>query len=238
MSKVPRTVPTRPDAPASGNSSGPGSAAPTTAQTPHPRRRNAVLAGIALALVLIVGTIVLVTHSSSGSSPTASSSHSPASQSPTPTPTPAQSTTAPQPTASPSTAPATSSGNSGNSGANSTVTATASAPSGSVASQLTNTIIDYYQLMPGNTAAGWTWLTPDYQQNHADGEANYDAFWAAIQSVSLTDVEATPPSTVVATIHYVDKNGSTATERTSFGLVQENGTWKIASSAVLSHQGG
>lgn len=79
-------------------------------------------------------------------------------------------------------------------------------------------------------------MTANYQQNHAGGRTNYDNFWAAVQSVSISDVSATLPSTVVATIHYSNKNGTTVVERTSFGLVQDGGQWKIASSSVLSHQ--
>ena len=79
-------------------------------------------------------------------------------------------------------------------------------------------------------------MTTDYQTNHAHGFANYSSFWSPIQSVSLTDLVATAPSTVVVTITYNYKNGQTDVERTSFGLVLSDGIWKIASSSVLSSQ--
>jgi eukaryotic-like serine/threonine-protein kinase len=190
------------------------------------RRRYALIAGIVAALVLIAGTILLVTNNSGGNTAAAGSLQTSASQ----RPTPSHSTTAAQPSATPSSSPTTAE-------AAATTAAATSAPP-DIATQLTDTIIDYYQLMPSNTAAGWNWMTPDYQQNHAGGRANYDSFWAAVRSVSISDVQATLPSTVVATIHYDNKDGSTVVERTSFGLVQEQGSWKIASSSVLSHQGG
>jgi hypothetical protein len=76
-------------------------------------------------------------------------------------------------------------------------------------------------------------MTADYQQNHAGGRNGYQSFWSKVQRVSVSDVVAQPPSTVVATIDYFYKDGSTAEERTSFGLVFQQGQWKIASSAVL-----
>jgi serine/threonine protein kinase len=103
-----------------------------------------------------------------------------------------------------------------------------------LANQLTSTIVGYYQLMPGNVNRGWTWLTADYQQNHAGGRDGYTAFWARFQRVTVSAVTAKPPSTVVATIDYTDKNGGTVEERTSFSLVFVQGRWLIAGSTVLS----
>ena len=104
----------------------------------------------------------------------------------------------------------------------------------STAQQLTSAITHYYQLVPGNLDQAWGYLTADYQQNTARGEANYKQFWGQIQSVSLSDLVANPPSTVVVTLTYVYKNGQTVQESTRFGLVEQGGTWKIASSSVLS----
>ncbi|HEX5117732.1 MAG TPA: serine/threonine-protein kinase [Pseudonocardiaceae bacterium] len=112
-----------------------------------------------------------------------------------------------------------------------TTTATAAA---SRSSQLAATIEDYYRLVPGHLDTAWTWLTADYQRNHAGGRSGYQSFWSAVNSVSVTDVTAQPPDKVTATIsyHYADH---TDVERTSFGLVRQAGQWKIASSDVLSH---
>ena len=135
------------------------------------------------------------------------------------------------PSASKATASATSS-------ATASATASGSASpstSADVATQLTSAISDYYQLMPGNLSQAWNYMTADYQQNHAGGMSGYSSFWDQIQSVSATDIVAQPPSTVIATINYVYKNGDKVQERTSFGLVLSDGIWKIASSSVLSH---
>ncbi|HEV2638899.1 MAG TPA: protein kinase [Actinocrinis sp.] len=202
--------------------------------------RRAVVIGVVVALALIAGTVLLLQHSgntaaAAGSTPSATAATT-ASQSAAPsatatptlsaTPTPASTHTVTAPNV-----PATSAAPTG-------TATTSNAPSGDVSTQLRDTIVDYYQLMPGNTAQGWTWLTTDYQEHHANGEANYDSFWAAVKSVSISDVTVTLPSTVVATIRYSNKDGSADTEKTSFGLVQQNGRWLIASSSVLSHTGG
>lgn len=115
--------------------------------------------------------------------------------------------------------------------------ASATATSQDIAAQLVSTISDYYKLVPGNLDQAWTWMTSDYQQNHAGGRNGYESFWSQIQRVSVSGVTANPPS-VFATIGYYYKNGSTAVERTQFGMVQQQGRWLIASSSVLSHQGG
>jgi len=77
-------------------------------------------------------------------------------------------------------------------------------------------------------------MTPYYQQNTAKGTTGYDDFWGLIKSVTVSDIVAQPPSTVIATIDYYYKNGQTVQERTSYGLVFSDGIWKIASSSVLS----
>lgn len=104
----------------------------------------------------------------------------------------------------------------------------------SLSQQLSSAITQYYQLVPGNLNAAWNYLTTDYQQNHAGGMSGYQSFWDQIQSVSLSDVVAQPPGTVLATIDYSYKGGKRVRERTSFGLVNQGGLWKIASSSVLS----
>jgi tRNA A-37 threonylcarbamoyl transferase component Bud32 len=112
--------------------------------------------------------------------------------------------------------------------------ATSGSPTADVAQQLTTAITDYYRLVPGNLSTAWNYLTPDYQQNTAKGMSGYTSFWGQIQSVTVSGVSADPPSTVVATLVYHYKNGNVVTERTSFQLVRQGGTWKIAHSSVLS----
>jgi hypothetical protein len=106
-----------------------------------------------------------------------------------------------------------------------------------VPTQLTAAIVDYYQLVPGNLDVAWNRMTADYQQNHAGGMSGYQRFWQSIARVTVTDVTPSPPHTVTATVNYYYRSGNVAVESTRFGLVREDGMWKIASSSVLSHRG-
>ena len=81
-------------------------------------------------------------------------------------------------------------------------------------------------------------MTADYQSNHAGGRASYDSFWSKIEGVKVSDVEATPPNRVVATLTYSRSNGRVDIERTSYRLVDEGGRLKIADSEVLSSRRG
>jgi hypothetical protein len=88
--------------------------------------------------------------------------------------------------------------------------------------------------MPTGTDQGWQRLTPTYQRDHARGRRNYDRFWGGIDQVQASHVTASAPSTVVATITYDLRDGRVVVERTSFGLVHQDGMLKIARSSVLS----
>ncbi|HZU56240.1 MAG TPA: serine/threonine-protein kinase [Actinocrinis sp.] len=187
-------------------------------------RRRAVIAVLIAALLLALGgwglSVALGGHSTTAkagaSTPT---SHAAAS-------------TAAAPSAS--SRPSNPSGSKSSASPSASATA-ASAPAQSRADQLTSTIIAYYHLVPGNLSQAWPWMTPDYQQNHAGGWSGYQSFWSKIQRVTVSDVTATLPSTVTATIDYYYKDGSFAKERTQFGLLfdQGRGRWLIASSSVL-----
>jgi eukaryotic-like serine/threonine-protein kinase len=104
-------------------------------------------------------------------------------------------------------------------------------PAQSPGDQLKTALTDYYSLVPSNLTEGWKRLTTDYKNNHAGGFPGYQGFWSQFDSVRLSDVVATPPATVVATIEYHYKDGRTTKERTTFGMVDEGGLWKIATSA-------
>jgi len=178
-----------------------------------------VTAGIVAGLVASSGS----GGSSTASPPAASSTHT----------TRATTTTSAKSKATTSTTPRTST--SATTAASTTASAGASASStASVATQLTTAISHYYTLVPGNLDAAWGYMTPYYQQNTAKGTTGYDDFWGLIKSVTVSDIVAQPPSTVIATIDYYYKNGQTVQERTSYGLVFSDGIWKIASSSVLS----
>jgi hypothetical protein len=114
---------------------------------------------------------------------------------------------------------------------------TAPATGGASAAQLAQAISSYYALLPGNTDQGWSRLTASYQANTAGGRQSYQNFWAAIDRVSAGNVTGAAPRSAEATITYHYKSGRVVTERTSFGLVRQDGILKIDSSAVLSSEG-
>lgn len=195
----------------------PNKVANTVAAVTNPRRRMLPFALMAVAAVLTAGIVAAIVATNSPSGP-----HTAAPSTPTHTPTthPSASKTA-----------ASVSASAGASSAAATATGTATPD---VATQLVSAIADYYKLMPGNLNEAWNYLTPAYQVSPAGGMSGYREFWGKMQSVTATDIVASPPSTVVATITYHDKDGTVQVERTRFGLVRSDGVWKIATSKVLS----
>ena len=97
-------------------------------------------------------------------------------------------------------------------------------------------VTDYYALMPDNLPAAWGRLTADYQENHAGGFAGYQDFWNLVQRVTVSDVSVQQGDAVDATVEYLFKDGRVIEERTSYGLLAEDGEWKIDSSTVRSSQ--
>ncbi|MGH3887676.1 MAG: protein kinase domain-containing protein [Pseudonocardiaceae bacterium] len=116
------------------------------------------------------------------------------------------------------------------------ITPTAPASSPDTPEQLQRAIIDYYALIPGNLPAAWNRLTASYQQNHAGGFTGYQNFWNPVQRVTVFDVSARQDGGVDATIDYFFEDGRVVEEQTSYGLVAEDGLWKIDSSTVRSSQ--
>jgi serine/threonine protein kinase len=102
--------------------------------------------------------------------------------------------------------------------------------------QLQGAITDYYALVPGNLPAAWNRLTTNYQQNHAGGFTGYQNFWSPVQRVTVFDVSAKQGDAVDATVDYFFNDGKVIEEQTSYGLVTEDGLWKIDSSTVHSSQ--
>ncbi len=100
--------------------------------------------------------------------------------------------------------------------------------------QLTNAITSYYALLPAGTDQAWPRMTEAYRADHAGGRKGYEQFWAPIDRVDTRNVTATPPDRVEATVTYHYNDGRTVVERTSYQLVEEGGTLKIAASQVLS----
>jgi eukaryotic-like serine/threonine-protein kinase len=214
---------------AAGPSAGPPPSAVTAglpAEGGNRRPRRSVVAAVVAAVSLLAASVLTAVLVADGTD-TAGSGPITTTQDPTPNQAPSQppatSANPVQPTPAPSPPPTTVPG-----------------PPPGVAvpqdtpEQLRGAIVDYYSLMPGNLDVGWTRMTADYQRNHAGGFAGYQSFWDAIQRVEVSDVSVTGPATVNATLVYFYKNGRVIEERTGFGLVAEDGSWKIARSAVLS----
>jgi hypothetical protein len=102
-----------------------------------------------------------------------------------------------------------------------------------VAAQVEAAVRDYYALLPDDTNDAWKRLTPEYQHGtQAGGKGNYERFWKSVDSVSVSNLTATPPGTVTGTVTYVT-NGRTSSERRSFELVKQDGIYKITASSIV-----
>jgi serine/threonine protein kinase len=102
------------------------------------------------------------------------------------------------------------------------------------ATDLAQAITSYYALMPTSRDEAWPRMTANYQTNHAGGRRGYERFWSPIGRVSVSRVVGRPPGRAEATITYYYKGGRVDTERTGFGLVEQDGQLKISSSNVIS----
>ncbi|MGI8716469.1 MAG: serine/threonine-protein kinase [Lapillicoccus sp.] len=112
-----------------------------------------------------------------------------------------------------------------------------SSPAGApTAAAMAQAIVDYYALLPGNTDAGWARLTQRYQVTTPKDRQTYQRFWDAISRVAVSSASGTPPGTAQATITYYYKDGRVIQERTSYGLVLDNGVLKIDRSDGISSQ--
>lgn len=100
--------------------------------------------------------------------------------------------------------------------------------------RVVDTISGYYALMPEDRDNAWPLMTADYQENHAGGRGGYEAFWAGVSDVSVTDVTATGADSGQATLTYHFTDGRVVEEVTSYRFVDEDGVLKIAATEVLS----
>ena len=106
------------------------------------------------------------------------------------------------------------------------------------ATLLSTAITDYYSLLPDKTAEAWPRMTAAYQTQHAGAMDAYQEFWQKISDIGVSNVTATPPDRVVATLTYRYKNGKVIIERTSFRLVDDGRLLKIAQTEVISSRRG
>ena len=203
---------------------------PVRSEPPNRHGRAWLLALLAVAVV--AGVIIAVVASQSGGTPAnnaastgAPTTHAPASHtssSPSPSPTTSHTSTSASPTTSAST-PSPPAKNT------KSKTPPGRTPS---STESTSAVSSYYALLPGNTDAAWQDLTPNYQQQ-AGGRSGYDQFWGQFSKVTATGLSSNGPGTATATITYTRSNGSTSSERRTFGLIRQGNTIKIDSSSVV-----
>ncbi len=200
-------------------------AAPVGGRPPN-RRRLAVVAGLVVAVLVGVGAVVLTQHGGNKSAAadlSGSGSHSTAAS--TPSASAASSAAAAAKASSSPSAKATSS---------TPAPSVSTSPPVSTTGQPITAIETYYTtLVPNNLDTAWNWMTTNYQQTIAVNRNYYNNFWSKIQRMTLSGVTAQPNNSVIATLHYYYKDGTVDVERTEFGLVYEQGMWKIASSNVI-----
>ena len=237
-------------APSSFASASPASAPPAsvppspppsvTDPPPHRRRTGRVLALVALLVGLVVLGTAVVTGQFRGGSPVAGPSASGSTRGPATaraSATGARTERSSEPSASPepsesdtrssSASSSASASSTGSPSSSPTPTATSGTPT---AQELADAVTTYYGLVPDDTDRAWDLLTAAYQRSPSGGRSSYDAFWRQVQSVKISNVDATPPSRVDATLTY-RRSGGTSVERTEFHLVRDGGVLKIAGSS-------
>ena len=220
-------------------------AIPVPPPPPGPRRRSgakvlatiaAVLAVAVLATVLLwqygrPGPVVAQNGESASAVPTTSAAPTTDLTTPAPSSGSGRASSSPSPTAprttsaAPTTPPPTT---------RPPTTAPTRQPDSNSATDLAGAISSYYALMPTRTDEAWPRMTASYQANHARGRQAYQEFWNKYSRISVSRVIGLPPGRAQATITYYYKNGRVDTERTAYGLVEEDGLLKISSSDVLS----
>ncbi|EWT01058.1 serine/threonine protein kinase [Intrasporangium oryzae NRRL B-24470] len=191
-------------------------------EPPDRHRRRDALVGLALLVALAV--LVLAVRSLQVDAPTparaAGSSSAGTSTSPSPRPSSSAPTARPSTSTPPRSSPSTSAPASG-----------AGAPT---AAQLARAVEDYYAVLPDNLDAGWARLTERYQRTTSKNRETYAAFWGSIDRVGVSDAAGSPPGSATATVTYHFSDGRIFVERTSFGMVEQDGVLKIDRSKVLS----
>jgi serine/threonine protein kinase len=110
-----------------------------------------------------------------------------------------------------------------------------SAGGGAATQDPATAVSNYYALLPGDTDTAWNLLTKHFQNTKAQGRATYDAYWASIESVSVSNARTTGDKSAEAAITYVSKDGETSTERTAFQFKNEHGVLKIDETQVLGN---
>ena len=194
------------------------------------RRRNLLLVGLlaVAAAALVFGLQALGEDPQGAAGPQATGSPSSARTSPTASPT--GSATTPEPSATPEPTPTPEPSTTRSSPPASEGTARGGAPT---ADRLEQAVEDYYALLPDDTDAGYALLTDRYRDKEAGSFRSYTGFWSTIADVRVSDVTATGPGSVAATVRYEDDEGAVSRERRSYRLIEVDGVLKIDDSAVI-----
>ncbi|MBM7505169.1 serine/threonine-protein kinase [Agromyces aurantiacus] len=207
--------------------SGPGPASAGDREHPR-RRRGALIAAVVVVALLALGGILLAGVLRPDGGPRAEpdpDESSAAAETSEPAPTPSESPSR-EPSASPEPTPVP---------APTPTPAPAPAPQ-TAEERAVDAVVSYYSLMPGDLDAAWPLMTADYQVNHVGGRDAYQAFWGDVSDVEASDVSASAPDRVQATLVYTFTDGRVVREVTAYRLVDESGTLKIAETTVLSSE--
>jgi hypothetical protein len=193
-----------------------------------------IAAAVAILLVLSGALLALVTPISGGGKTTGSSlTTAPLSTARSATPPAATTTSLAPPAAAgapPVSAAATAPAAPAPAGGSQSASTSAAAAAPSTGADAINS---YYSLVPNDLSDAWAKLTASYQET-SGGIGSYQQFWSTIAQVTATEVSMQDDGSVQATITYVYKDGKVVAERTSFGLVRDDGQLKINSSHALS----
>ncbi|MGW0179510.1 serine/threonine-protein kinase [Nocardia sp. NPDC003345] len=177
------------------------------------RTKLAILAGAAALILVVVVGLVLANGGGEPNGPAAGDPETSQALAPAVTGTTERDagTTRPQPTTT-------------------TTTTTESGPP--TPARMEQSVRGYYGLLPGNPSAAWAQLTPGYQAS-TGGFSDYSAFWSTIGGVSIGSVRPSSNDSVVATVTYTMRDGSTQSENRSFQMVPGNGQLLINASQVV-----
>ena len=90
---------------------------------------------------------------------------------------------------------------------------------------------DYYAVLPDDTEAGWSMLSPEFQ-GEVGSYGSYDGFWSTIDSVTVQDVQAVGGNAVDTTLVYTT-DGSSQSEVRRIELTRSGDDYLISGDAVV-----
>jgi hypothetical protein len=187
----------------------PEPATPAPATTPRPKRRRrspalAVAVVVLLVLAAVVGGVLLLdqrdepTRTAGGPGGDAGPGDATSHSASEPTGDP--STTAPSPSPASAAPPATGRG-------------------------AERAVVDYYALLPDDTAAAWDRLSPDLQKE-VGGYDRYDGFWRTIDAVRVDDTSS-DDGVVTVDLTYTKSDGRVESETRELEMTEADGGWMI-----------